>query len=166
MCICPVRSVFTRSPVGGQGPKASSSWQQRLLLDKQADLSLKLTQSIFYKFCYSLAPMNEDLILFSWKISQNLIDFSSPWHVVICDLINELPKKIKESERNSNACRELSQYFNCPKFLDISAWTNSVDSDETAPAPVDCRSSLIRVFTVCHSFGCITSLVVQPQLKF
>ena len=37
-------------------------------------------------------------------------------------------------------------YGNDPKFLDRYAWANSADPGQTAP-----RSSLIRVYTVCHS---------------
>ena len=37
-------------------------------------------------------------------------------------------------------------YRNDPKFSDRYARTNSADPDQTAP-----RSSLIRVYTVCHS---------------
>ena len=37
-------------------------------------------------------------------------------------------------------------YRNDPKFSDRYAWANSADPDQTAP-----RSSLIRVYTVCHS---------------
>ena len=38
-----------------------------------------------------------------------------------------------------------SVYRNFPKFSDRQVWANSVDPDQTAP------SSLIRVYTVCHS---------------
>ena len=38
-------------------------------------------------------------------------------------------------------------YRNDPKFLDRYAWANSADPDQNAPR----RSSLIRVYTVCHS---------------
>ena len=39
----------------------------------------------------------------------------------------------------------LKRYRNVPKFSDRYAWANSADPDQTA------RSSLIRVYTVCHS---------------
>ena len=43
-------------------------------------------------------------------------------------------------------CQARSSYRNDPKFSDRYAWANNVDPDQTAP-----RSSLIRVYTVCHS---------------
>ena len=38
-----------------------------------------------------------------------------------------------------------ARYRNDPKFSDRYAWANSADPDQTAP------SSLIRVYTACHS---------------
>ena len=43
-------------------------------------------------------------------------------------------------------CMSRRGYRNDPKFSDRYAWANSADPDQTAP-----RSSLIRVYTVCHS---------------
>ena len=40
----------------------------------------------------------------------------------------------------------VSNYRNFPKFSDRQVWANSADPDQTAP-----RSSLIRIYTVCHS---------------
>ena len=42
---------------------------------------------------------------------------------------------------------QTSQYCKNSKYWDIYVWANSVDSDQTA-----LRSSLIRIYTVCHSF--------------
>ena len=40
-------------------------------------------------------------------------------------------------------------HHNDPKFSDRQVWANSVDPDQTGPLLL--RSSLIRVYTVCHS---------------
>ena len=44
------------------------------------------------------------------------------------------------------SARKGMKYRNFPKFSDRQVWANSADPDQTAP-----RSSLIRVYTVCHS---------------
>ena len=45
---------------------------------------------------------------------------------------------------------ETPEYTFSHKFSDRYVWANSADPDQTAP------SSLIKVYTVCHSFGLIT----------
>ena len=55
----------------------------------------------------------------------------------------------------------LVSYCNVPKFSDRQAWANSVNPDQTAP-----RSSLIRVYNVCHSiciFWTHYSMVKPPK---
>ena len=51
-------------------------------------------------------------------------------------------------------------YRNDPKFSDRYAWANSADPDQTAP-----RSSLIRVYSVCHSVSIVWThySMVEPQ---
>ena len=56
------------------------------------------------------------------------------------------------------------QTCNDPKFSDRQFYGNSVDPDQTAP-----RSSLIRVYTVCHSVSIFMMhyfMVKQPCSKF
>ena len=58
-------------------------------------------------------------------------------------------------------------YHNDPKYLDRQIWANSADPDQTAPRRVS--SSLIRVYTVCHSLCIIWmhySKLKPPCLTF
>ena len=56
-------------------------------------------------------------------------------------------------------CKALT-YRNDLKFSDIYAWANSADPDQTAP-----RSSLIRVYTVCHSVCIVWThyTIIEPH---
>ena len=56
-----------------------------------------------------------------------------------------LREKITWATPWENLSSEMCDYRNDPKFSDRYAWANSVDPDQTA------RSSLILVYTVCHS---------------
>ena len=58
---------------------------------------------------------------------------------------------------------ELRYYRNDPKFSDRYAWANSADPDQTAP-----RSSLIRVYTVCHSVCIVWThySMVEPHSSY
>ena len=64
-------------------------------------------------------------------------------------------------------CCQVSQninttYRNDPKFSDRYVWANSADPDQTAP-----RSSLIRVYTVCHSVCTVWThySMIEPHIS-
>ena len=56
----------------------------------------------------------------------------------------------------------MTRYRNDPKFSDRYAWANSADPDQTAPQTAP--SSLIRVYTVCHSVCIVWThyCIVEP----
>ena len=58
--------------------------------------------------------------------------------------LRRLPTLNKTPFHYDNYCNLTDTYRNDPKFSDRQAWANSADPDQT-------RSSLIRVYTVCHS---------------
>ena len=58
--------------------------------------------------------------------------------------------RLKNEFTEDEKCHNLTRWLKYPKFWDRLAWANSADQDQTTPICSN-RSSLIRVYMVCHS---------------
>ena len=65
-----------------------------------------------------------------------------------------IAKKLMTTQRLEDDMSKEYRYRNDPKFSDTQALANSADPDQTAPL----RSSMIRVYTVCHSIGTLCTI--------
>ena len=124
-------------------PRLWSDW-----VDAQAELSLRWLHSHFVGF-----------------VIRRLIYFHKVYFLLKKILKN---KSLPKIDRYTvvvllrNWCsRDFVCYLNDLKFLDRQVWATSVPSYQTAP---EGRSSLIRVYTICHSF-CIFCCMSQIMGK-
>ena len=111
-------------------------------------------------------PASGKIFIWKKKICQNVCGLAvpvvvvpqpHPWNAEICPGFPPPQAALHIILSNEGD----AVYRNDPKFSDRYAWANSSDPDQTAPL----GSSLIRVYTVCHSVCIVWThySMVEPQ---